>query len=359
MSEGTHSPAPKKRFSFRLWGPIVAGTLVVVITTAMAIQFWHGEKAEAQTGQPGVAKVGGTNTQSRPLARVNNQYITYDQVAQECFSRLGEEVLDNIINRTIIQQAVHAKGITITEQEVHNEVLRIAKDVNLPVDTWYQMLAAERNVTPEQYRRDIIWPKIALEKLAGTDVNVTQEDLQKAFVRDFGPRVRCRMIMMDNFRRANEVWQQATANPGEFERLARQYSVEPNSRALGGAFPPIRRHAGNEQLENAAFRLRPGEVSGLVQIGVNQYVILFCEGHTDPVVSDVNEVRDELYGQIVKDKTQEKVAKVFDQIKEASRIDNYLTNKSMGGAAQGGPIQQTSGTKSTGGVQQAGGSGTR
>ena len=136
------------------------------------------------------------------LARVNDQYISFDAVANESVKRVGGEVLDNLINRMIIQQACEKRGIQVSKGEVTAEISRIAQKFKMPIETWYQMLQTERGLNPEQYQSDIIWPMLALKKLAGDNVKVSQQDMEKAFVRDYGTMVKSRMIMLDNFRRA-------------------------------------------------------------------------------------------------------------------------------------------------------------
>lgn len=367
MSEGNHSNvtsgagsqlpnstgnAPAKKRGLMI--PVLAGTTVAVLAAGVIFQIMQAEPAAA-VGENEQQTAATQKRTPQSLARINGQFITYEEVARECFARIGEEVLENIINRTIIQQEAKKRGVVISEAEVNQEVASIAKDFNLPVDTWYQMLQTERGISPAQYRRDIIWPKLALEKLAGSDVKITQKDMDQAFLRDYGPRVRCRWIVLDNFRRANDVLVQAERDPENFDKLAQENSIEPQSRALGGAFPPIQRTGDpyRKRLEDTAFRMKPGEISGLIEIGTSKYAILKCEGHTEPIVTDIKEVWNELYAQLEKEKTQTRVADVFETLKKQTRVDNYLTNRSTGGntgnaAASGNypqKIQQTSGRR--------------
>jgi foldase protein PrsA len=215
-----------------------------------------------------------------------------------------------------------------------------------------QMLEAEQNVTAMQYRRDIVWPKLALRKLAGEDVKISKADVKKAFERNYGPRVEARAIVFNNSRRAREVWEKAQANPEDFAKLAQEYSVDPSSRALGGVIPPIPRHSGSKNLEDVAFKLKPGEISPVVQVEntLDQYIILKCEGRTVPQINKPEDVEDILIEQLREEKTQAAVHKVFEKIKSEARIDNYVTNISTGGdrkpsaakaAGNPGAIKQT------------------
>lgn len=357
MGEGTHlATADRKSGPKQKLVLITAGTAAAVLAAGVLIQFFRAESGSAavepaaQTEQQaGTARVSRSPGRLQYLARVNKELVTWEQVADECMARYGEDVLDDVINRVIIQQACEARGITVTEDEVNLEVKRFATRFGLAVDQWYQMLLAEQKITPAQYRRDIIWPMLALKKLAGDQVDISEQDMQRAYVRNYGERVKARMILLDNQRRAQEIWEQLQKNPDEFERMAREHSVDPGSRALDGAIHPIPRYSSSPELENAAFKLKPGEISGMIQVGLNRYAILKSDGLTEPKVRDIEEVRDVLYEELHQERVQQSVAKVFEQVKKQSRVDNYLTNTSTG-TQEDAAIRQTGGTQAPAGA---------
>jgi foldase protein PrsA len=332
MSEGNHSEtSPKPTETRRHFVKLIAGTGVAGVAAGIAFQFFRAEPAHSQTQASKQAAA--PQTTQPVLARVNNQPIYYDAVAKESVNRVGGEVLDNLINRLIILQECDRRGITVSQEEVTREVTEIAKKFNLPAETWYQMLQSERNITPQQYRDDVIWPMLALKKLAGTEFKPTNEDMDHAFKRDFGPRVKARVVIVDgNIRQADDVWKECNANPDDFDRIAREKSADPNTRALGGVVPPIRMFGAPEQrqVEEAAFRMRSGEISPVIEIEQNRYLIMKCEGRTDPVVTDIKDVWDDLYKQVVEEKTQAAVATVFDKIKKDAQVQNFLVNSTTG-----------------------------
>ena len=319
---------------------LVSGTLIAVLAGAIGMQVARVKdgKAGEQVGQAGIgtARVDGTG---KPVGRVNGQPISYDELAQECVERHGKEVLDNVINRTLIQQACAEGGVSVSAAEVNQEIARISKKFGLPQDQWEKMLQAERGLSPIQYRRDVIWPMLALKKLAGQDVQITQKKLEQAWEDTYGPRVKARMMVLDNIRRAQEVWEKVHKNPEQFEDLARDYSIEPNSRALGGTVPPIRRYSGaHAKIRDAAFKLKEvNEVSGLVQVDVNQYVILKYEGRTEPIEHDPKDVQASLTAQLREQEEQRLVGDAFENLKNRARIDNLLTGETHH------PVTQTSG----------------
>jgi foldase protein PrsA len=331
----------------------MVGTAGALMFAVIGLQFLRPEPAVSQTREPaakaGTAKVEvSAPPKGEPLARVNNQNITWDVVAAECMEQHAKETLDDIISRLLIHQACQAQGIAITEQEIQREVVEFARRMKVPTETWYQLMQSQRNLTPAQYHRTVIWPMLALKKLAGTEVQITEEELQQAFIRDYGPRVEARMILVEgNVRQATQIWEQAKADPENFSRLASEVSAEPNSRALGGQIPPIRRFASppNSQqakVEEHAFGMQPGEISPVMQID-DKFVILRCEKQTQPVVTDIEQVRGDLTEQLKELKVQEGVGKKFAEIKAKAEIHNFLTGDSTTGTAGG--VQQTSGTQ--------------
>ena len=218
---------------------IVSGTLLVVLAGAIGMQVYRARDTQAaeQGGQESAIRPVSSAAMQKPVGRVNGQSITYEQLAQECILRDGSSVLEQVINRVLIQQACAESGIVVSDAEVATEIQRISKKFGLPVDQWQKMLQAERGLSPIQYRRDVIWPMLALKKLAGEEVKITAKMMQDAYEDSYGPRVKARMIVLGNVRRATEIWEKAKANPDAFEDLARNYSVEPNSKALGGTVP--------------------------------------------------------------------------------------------------------------------------
>src|SRR5262245_40436194 len=137
MSERNHSNdtvaaniTPRRRG----WTPLFAGTAAAGIGAAVLFQFFRAETAQSQT-QPaaGSKQPAQAAPQKQVLARVNNQPIYWDAVARETVNRYGSEVLDNLINRLLIQQECDRQGITVTKEEVNHEVQSIAKKFNLPV----------------------------------------------------------------------------------------------------------------------------------------------------------------------------------------------------------------------------------
>jgi parvulin-like peptidyl-prolyl isomerase len=271
------------------------------------------------------------------VATVNGEQILYDELAKECLLRYGQEVLEVEISHLLLQQALAAQSLTVTDDDLNAEIAHAAelagvvdKQGRPDLPKWFEMATKEQGQTKEQYLRDSVWPSAALKKITGSTIQVTDEDMQRAYAANYGARVRCRAIVLGNMRRAQEVWDKARKNPTQdfFGDLAEQYSIEPSSRALRGEVPPIRRFGGQPQLEDVAFELQPDELSGIIQLG-DRFVILKCEGHTEPVDVKPQEVQQILHQDIFEKKLRLAMSERFDEIRSQARIDNYLANTSQ------------------------------
>jgi parvulin-like peptidyl-prolyl isomerase len=259
-------------------------------------------------------------------ATINGAPLTLRELAEECCERYGEDVLGGLINHKLIEAACKKRNVAVTEADLDAEIARAAAEMGAPdVETWLKTVTAQQKVSEEVYRRDAVWPSVALRKLAGDEVQVSDDDLRKGFEANYGPRVRCRAIVLGNPRRAQEVWEMARKRPTieNFGNLAEAYSIEPGSQALRGEVPPIQRHGGQPALEKEAFAMKPGELSGIIQVG-DKYIILFCEGHTEPVQVTFAEVREELYKDIFAKKQRLAMGQCFEHLQETATIDNYL-----------------------------------
>jgi parvulin-like peptidyl-prolyl isomerase len=291
--------------------------------TATVQNVWNNPQLRAQ--MPGV------------VATVNGEQVGYQELAEACLLRFGERVLDVEISHLLLQQALARTNRTVTEADLNAEIAHAAQlagvvdEAGRPdVQKWIQTATEEQRVSKDQYLRDSVWPSAALKKLTGAAIEVTPDDLQKGFEANYSERVRCRAIVLANMRRAQEVWGKARQNQSldYFGDLAAEYSIEPSTKSLRGEVPPIRRHGGQPQLEEVAFALQPGELSGIIQLG-DKFVILKCEGRTEPIDVNPQEVRDILYQDLYEKKLRIAMNDKFEEIRSQARIDNFLAGTSQ------------------------------
>jgi len=266
-----------------------------------------------------------TSSQQQTVAVVNGEEIHRQELAQECLSQYGKEVLEAVMNKYLIITYCDRQGIKISKQDVDEEIGRMAKQFSIPVDQWLQMLKQERGIKPEQYTEDIIMPTLALRRLAAERIQPTPQELDDAYESEFGAAVKARLIVLDKPDKAREVLAKARANPGDFEALARKYSIDGNSASLGGLIQPIRRYIGDPNVEQVAFSMKDGEISPVIEVH-KQFVILKCEGRTQPAGLKKEEVRGRLEEFVRDRKLRTVAADVFKKLQDDSQVVNVYND---------------------------------
>jgi len=279
------------------------------------------------------------------IATVNSQPITRQQLSDECVARQGKEILDTLIARTIIEQALKAQKLEVTSAEIDQEIENVANNVaHVGREAWLRTLDKERGISPVQYARDIIYPALALRKLSASRVQITPEDMRQSFEAQYGEKIRCRLIMVDKMQTAQSIWEELRKNPGGFEKMAQERSMDAGSRSLGGLLAePISRHAYPQNVSDAAFRQlvdgdpddkdpthkpKDGDITGPIQLAESTWIILKREALT-PGNKDANpkdeRIRKNVYTMIYEVKLKEAMNACFVDLMKAAAIDNKLT----------------------------------
>ena len=259
------------------------------------------------------------------VAAIDGHQIARDELAYECRVHYGKDVLESLVNKYLIFAECHRRGITVSRSEVDDEIKQMAASFNLPVDQWMKMLQEERGIKPDQYANDIIWPSLALRKLAGEKLQVTQKELTEAFEMEYGAAVKARIIVCSSERKARDVRARAAANPAEFGDLAKQYSEDAPSASVKGLVQPIRKHGPFPEIEETAFALADNQVSDVIR-SAGQFVILKRDGLIPARDIKFEKVADRLE-KLIRDKKLRGVAgDIFRELQKHTRVQNVYND---------------------------------
>ena len=262
---------------------------------------------------------------AKPAAIVNGTTISDVELADACLARYGSLVVGALINKVIIEQACERNGVAVTTADVDNEIDEMSRRFNVPRDKWIALIQRERGVTEKQYREDIVWPMIALRRLAKGSLEPTDEQLRKQFQNQYGPTVKARIIVLGSQKDAEETRTEVLDDPDSFGIVAREKSVDIGSASVGGWVQPIRHFSGSPEFESAAFALSDSEISKVVQVA-DQFIIIKCEGHLP--ASDVNfaDVRPRL-AEVFREKQSRVLSgKIFGKLQSEAAIENALNS---------------------------------
>ncbi len=268
------------------------------------------------------------------MAIVNGQDIRRDQLAAACAERFGNEVLEALVNKRLILHHCRNHNIDVTDPEIDAEIDRMATRFKIGRQQWLDMLQRERGINLEQYKRDILWPTLALRKLAAKDLAVSDQELQQAYESTYGPSVQCRLIVVNDSQLADQIHQQVSQRPQDFARLAMKHSKDVNSASIGGLIQPVRLHVGDPKIERAVFALKSNDVTPVIPIN-DQFCILKCEAQVPQRNVPLASVRDELVEQIKENKLRDVASTMFEKLQASAVIKNVWNDPQLRAANPG------------------------
>lgn len=232
--------------------------------------------AQPPAGPPTTPVSTGTLTAAqRPVAYIyGNIPVTREQLGEYLIARGGYEKVDLLVNKMIIEKACAEANppVVVTPQmmeAVFNDDLKgltISKE-----DFCKYMLPRYGQKTLYEWMEDVIKPRLQLGELCKGRVKVSDEDLKIQFEHQYGEQRQIQIIMYpasDDPKAILASYGKLRDSQDEFDRAARQ-QANPSLAASVGHIQPVRRHSTGDDkvVEREAFKLKEGEVSGVIQLG--------------------------------------------------------------------------------------------
>ncbi|MEA3400724.1 MAG: peptidyl-prolyl cis-trans isomerase [Armatimonadota bacterium] len=214
---------------------------------------------------------------SNPVAVVGGVKITEAEFRERMVKTYGRTVLQEMINEELLRQAAQDAQITVTEEELNEEIATF-KQERFPNEEAFNQWMAGVDLS-QQELRDLVRMAVITRKLALRDVEVTDEKLKQFFEQnksryDRPATVAMSEIVVDSRDTAEQVLQQLRAGEASFEDLARRYSLDTHSRNRGGERPEVAiERIPIEPIREAARTLPVGEVSDPIDTDGQYYII--------------------------------------------------------------------------------------
>lgn len=111
------------------------------------------------------------------VAMVNGQPISRITFIQELEKQAGQQVMNSLVIRTLILQEANKQNISVSPQEVDEEIKKIEENVAKQGQNLEQLLAMQ-GMTRESLREQVEIQKI-IEKMFAKDIAVTDTEVNK------------------------------------------------------------------------------------------------------------------------------------------------------------------------------------
>lgn len=313
--------------------------------TLPALLLVLGSGAWAQGFHPGdAARVNGVAISNQRFDGFYAEYRNAKGVAVgacgdqlELLMRLRREALDRMIEQELLGQAAEQQGIEADAGAVDAAVseLRSAYDDA----RGYALRLKDEGFTEESYRKHVkrmLAARAYLDGIRAAASMVSDEELE-AYYRDnerrltFPEQVRVRHILLTWKALGTEDDRAAIraqmapilerARRGEdFAALARAHSQDYETQRHGGDIGFFRRGQRPPAFEAAAFALKPGEISDIVETPFGVH-ILRLEEHREPYLLPLDQIRDKLREHVRQEKAEAAVQREIGRLRAAAEIE--------------------------------------
>jgi len=291
--------------------------------------------AEKKIPDGAVATVNGvTITQAdfdKEMARVRSQFSRSGRSLKESqLPDIKNRVLETLINRELLYQESQNKGIKVEDAEVNQQVDVLKK--RFPNEDEFKAALLEMKVSEVELKSQIR-KGMAIQQFVDKDL-VQDVKVSETEVKDFyknnpdmfkqAEQVKASHILIkvdaqadksakDQANKKIKEIQKKLEDGEDFAALAKEYSEGPSS-ANGGDLGYFERGRMVKPFEDAAFKLKPGEVSGMVETPFGYHLIKVVDKKPESVVS-----YEDAKGRIAQYLEQEKKGKVLERNLEAMR----------------------------------------
>jgi len=213
-----------------------------------------------------------------------NVAVTREELGEYLIARFGPEKLQLLVNKKVIEHACRQKGVDVSPVELELALENDCAKLGVSKDVFLNQVLKERKVSLYEWKEDVLKPQIMLSKLCQDRVQATEEEIRMCYEANYGEKIEVRIIMYprdaQNEKAMGKLYERVRTSEEEFIKAAKE-QPDANLAMTAGLIKPLNRHAGNEKVEQAAFRLQAGEISEVVDTP-GGFLIMRCVKRIPP-----------------------------------------------------------------------------
>jgi len=204
--------------------------------------------------------------------------------------QLRQPALGNLINKSLLDEKIKQANITVTEEDITNDIKEIVSRQGLSLDDFKKRLQ-NRGLDFDQWKQQVQFQRgLIYDKFFETQfpdkLKVAEDEAKKHYLENEKQLVQVRashILIKTNMNDTNEVKAQAKAKAEEllkqlqdgadFAELARANSDDPGSAPDGGDLGFSRKGRMVPPFENAVFALETNQLSDIVETSFGYHII--------------------------------------------------------------------------------------
>jgi len=309
--------------------------------------------AAAESGVPGAPAAAKPVPAQLPdvMARVNGQSVLRSDF-EDAIRNVEEQngpvpadrrdefyraLLDDLVGYHLLQQEATARKLVVADAEVDVRVKQVRDQVG--DEAAFQKALAERKTTLERVRADMrrqmlvdrlieveVVPTISVRPEQVTDFYnqnpaqfVQPETLRTSHILVRLPEQADEAAKKEMRAKAEALLRQVKAG-ADFAKVAKESSQDPGSAQNGGELPPFSKGQMIPPFEEAAFALKPGQTSDVVETSFGFHIIRLHERRA-PALVPLNQVQAQIQQYLADQQRQEKVAALIAALKAKGKVE--------------------------------------
>jgi len=328
------------------WFYIPVVIIAMVLFTAQACK-----KGDAKFPEGTVAVVNGAiitqEDLDTELSMMQKQFAGIDQADNEQLAEIKRDILENLIARKVLYQESQKKGIEVDDETINERLANIKK--RFPEEDSFNGMLEEMCLTEDTLKAQLR-EGIAIQKLIDREVidRIEISDKEAKDYYDKNPdlfkqpeKIQASHILIkvepegDETRKAGahkeiKKIQRELKMGGDFAELAKKYSQCPSS-ADGGNLGYFARGQMVKPFEDAAFSLKKGEISDIVETTFGYHLIQAGDRNPE-TISDYKDVKDKLTPYLKRMKAGAEGEKYIESLKEKAKIERFLSAEEKQGS---------------------------
>lgn len=233
------------------------------------------------------------------VAYVNNTKITKDQLYSNMLDNGGKQTLDNMIDELLVDQAAQKAGITVTAQDVDQELTALKKQSGS--EEMFQQMLEQYGMTEDKVKAQLHM-QAALKKLLAGQISVTDDAIKTYYDQNkeqyaTPEQVQLSQIVVKTKEEAADIVKQLKAG-SDFATLAKEKSTDTATKDKGGSLDYVSRGTLDKAVETAAFALKTGDVSDPVQAANGSYYVVKVTDHKAAATPTLEEKKEDIKTQL-------------------------------------------------------------
>ena len=256
-------------------------------------------------------------------------------------SGIKKQALENLINRELLYQESQNQGIAVDEAAINEQVRKLKERFSSEAE--FKSALSKANLSEaaikSQFKRGMVIQQF-IDKQFVQKITVSDKE-SKAYY-DSNPdsfkqpeQIRASHILIKvdpgaeelrkvEARKKLEKIQEKVQKGEDFAVIAKEFSEGPSS-TKGGDLGYFGRGQRVKPFEEAAFTLRPGEVSDIVETEYGYHLIKVIDRKPETTIA-YEDIKDRLEHHLKQEKVQRELSLYVERLKEKGKVERFLTD---------------------------------